>query len=221
MSRSNFELSELEVAGFKGRPVANKFYRQAKASGKLALILPGLGYTCDKPLLYYATEVLLAKGFDVLQLWVDYSRLEFQELTQVEQLKCLTEDSRALLAAGKGANSYDLFVLGGKSFGTLSLTLLLNQDPGLASSTTFWLTPLFYMPPVAQALKRLQGPAFIAGSDADPTFDMQVLSQIMETPHKSSLVVKGGDHSLEIPGKPLQSLHELSRLVESFSNFLS
>lgn len=221
MSRSHLELSELEVAGFKGRGVPNKFIRQPNPSGKLALILPGMGYTCDRPLLYFTSEVLLAKGFDVLQLWANYSTLEFQELTQTEQSQCLAEDSRALLAAGRGANSYDIFVLGGKSIGTLSLTLLLNQEPGLSSATTFWLTPLFYLPPVVRVLKELQGPAFIAGSDADATFDLDVLSQIMETPHKSSLVVIGGDHSLEIPGNPLQSLQELSRLTESFSTFLS
>lgn len=221
MSRSSFELSELDVSGFNQRQVTNKYYRQPKSTGKLSLILPGLGYTCDKPLLYFTTEVLLAKGFDVLQLWADYSTLEFQELTQIEQSRCLAEDSRALLAAGRGANSYDLLVLGGKSIGTLSLSLLLNQEPGLSSATTFWLTPLFYLPLVSQEVKDLQGPAFIAGSNADPTFDIDLLSQIMETPNKSSLVVKGADHSLEIPGDPIKTLQELSRLTENFINFLS
>jgi hypothetical protein len=221
MSRSSFELSELDVPGFNQRQVTNKYYRQPKFTGKLSLILPGLGYTCDKPLLYFTTEVLLAKGFDVLQLWADYTTLEFQELTQIEQSRCLAEDSRALLAAGRGANSYNHLVLGGKSIGTLSLSLLLNQEPGLSSATTFWLTPLFYLPLVAHTVKDLQGPAFIAGSDADPTFDTDLLSQIMETPHKFSLVVKGADHSLEIPGDTIKSLQELSRLTENFINFLS
>ena len=47
------------------------------------------------------------------------------------------------------------------------------------------------------------------------------MAQILETPLKSSLVVNGADHSLEVPGNPMQSLQELSRLTESLSSFLS
>jgi predicted alpha/beta-hydrolase family hydrolase len=211
----------LEVSGFNQRKVPNKFLRQPKSPGKLALIHPGLRYNCDKPLLYFTTEALLQKGFDVIQLWADYTTPEFQDLNQTEQTSCMFEDSSALLSAGKQARSYDLLLLGGKSIGTLTMTLLLNQDQKMLSATTLWLTPLLYMPPVVQVIKQLQGPAFIAGSDADPTFDMEVVSEIIETPNISTLVVNGGDHSLEIPGDMHRSLQELSRITNSLSSFLS
>lgn len=221
MSRHNLDKSVLEVSGFNQRKVPNKFLRQPKSPGKLALIHPGLRYTCDKPLLYYTTEALLEKGFDVIQLWADYTTPDFQELTQAEQSRCMFEDSSALLSAGKQARSYDLLLLGGKSIGTLTMTLLLNQDQKMLSATTLWLTPLLYMPPVVKVIKQLQGPAFIAGSDADPTFDMEVVSEIIEIPNISTLVVNGGDHSLEIPGDVHRSLQELSRITNSLSSFLS
>ena len=221
MSRSNLDISALDVSGFDQRPVPNKFFRQPKPSGKLGLILPGLRYTCDMPLLYFTTEVLFEKGFDVLQLWADYTTADFQELSQAEQSRCLLEDSSALLNVGVQTSSYENLIIGGKSIGTLSMTLLLNHDQDLLSRTTIWLTPLLYMQPVAQVLQELRGPAFIAGSDADPTFDMEVLSQILETPHISTMVVKGGDHSLEIPGDAHRSLQELSNVAKNISIFLS
>jgi hypothetical protein len=220
MSKNNTNISALDVSGYNQRPVANKFFQQPKSSGKLALILPGLRYTCDKPLLYYTTEVLLNRGFDVLQLWADYATPDFQDLTQAEQSRALFEDSSALLRAGNNAGSYELLLLAGKSIGTLTMTLLLTQDQGLLSTTTIWLTPLLYLPPVSQVIKDLQGPAFIAGSDADPTFDLEVLSQVMDSPHISSLVVKDGDHSLEVSGDPHRSLQELTRVTNSLSSFL-
>lgn len=221
MSRNNVDKSVLEVFGFNQRKVSNIFFQQPKSSGKLALIHPGLRYNCDKPLLYFTTEALLQKGFDVIQLWADYTTPEFHDLTQAEQSRCLFEDSSALLSAGKQTRSYDLLLLGGKSIGTLTMTLLLNQDQKMLSATTLWLTPLLYMPPLVQVIKELQGPAFIAGSDADPTFDMEVASEITETPNISTLVVNGGDHSLEIAGDVHRSLQELSRITNSFSSFLS
>ena len=220
MSRNNVDKSVLEVSGFNQRKVPNIFFQQPKSSGKLALIHPGLRYNCDKPLLYYTTEALLQKGFDVIQLWADYTTPDFQDLTQAEQSRCLVDDSSALLSAGKQTRSYDLLLLGGKSMGTLTMTLLLNQDKKMLSATTLWLTPLLYMPPVVQVIKELQGPAFIVGSDADPTFDMEVVSEITETPNISTLVVNGGDHSLEIPGDVHRSLQELSRITNSLSSFL-
>ena len=32
---------------------------------KLAVLFPGIGYTCDKPLLYYAEKLALAYGYEV------------------------------------------------------------------------------------------------------------------------------------------------------------
>jgi predicted alpha/beta-hydrolase family hydrolase len=220
MSRNNVDKSVLEVSGFNQRKVPNIFFQQPKSLGKLAVIHPGLRYNCEKPLLYFTTEALLQKGFDVIQLWADYTTPEFQDLNQTEQTRCLVDDSSALLSAGKQTRSYDLLLLGGKSMGTLTMTLLLNQDKKMLSATTLWLTPLLYMPPVVQVIKELQGPAFIAGSDADPTFDMEVVSEITETPNISTLVVNGGDHSLEIPGDVHRSLQELSRITNSLSSFL-
>ncbi len=39
---------------------------------KLAIILPGTGYTKDKPLLHYASKIAVKKGYDVIS--VDYDR---------------------------------------------------------------------------------------------------------------------------------------------------
>ena len=42
-----------------------------KEKNRLAVIIPGIGYHKDKPLLYYATKLVKAKGYKVI--CIDYS----------------------------------------------------------------------------------------------------------------------------------------------------
>ena len=37
-----------------------------KAKKKLACFFPGIGYTCDKPLLYYSRSLLQKMGWEVV-----------------------------------------------------------------------------------------------------------------------------------------------------------
>lgn len=32
---------------------------------KIAVLFPGIGYTCDKPLLYYSAKLAAEKGYEV------------------------------------------------------------------------------------------------------------------------------------------------------------
>lgn len=39
---------------------------------KLVVLFPGRNYSCDKPLLYYAGKVFMARGYDVVRLGYNY-----------------------------------------------------------------------------------------------------------------------------------------------------
>ena len=43
---------------------------------KLAVLFPGIGYHCDKPLLYYSKKCLSAYGYEIIDKWVDYCMIE-------------------------------------------------------------------------------------------------------------------------------------------------
>ncbi|MCQ2506160.1 MAG: hypothetical protein MJ113_03185 [Lachnospiraceae bacterium] len=40
---------------------------------KLAVLFPGIGYSVDRPLLYYSKKVLKAKGYEIIE--VNYGNL--------------------------------------------------------------------------------------------------------------------------------------------------
>ena len=221
MSRDNFIISSLDVIGSNDRLVQNEFIQQKESSGKLALVFPGLRYSSDKPLLYYTTEILLARGYDAIQLWADYRLPEFQNLSQAEKSIQLIEDGKALLHSGLQARDYSNLVMVGKSLGTLTMAFILTEDVKLPTLMTVWFTPLIHLPPVSQVVLDLPGPAFVAGSDADPTFESGTVSQILSISHITTQVIEGADHSLEIPGEPLRSTQILASLMANLTDFLN
>lgn len=35
---------------------------------KLAIVFPGIGYHCDKPLLYYSKKIAVSNGFEIKEV---------------------------------------------------------------------------------------------------------------------------------------------------------
>ncbi len=221
MSREKYKTESLEIPGNLGHSVKNEYHQQTGASDNLALIYPGLRYSCDKPLLYYTTNLLLERGYDVLQLRANYRTPQFQDLSQADRTIQLIEDGKALLNAGRQAKSYSNLLLTGKSLGTLTMAFIFNEDRNLLNAKTIWLTPLLHLPPVSQISLELTGPAFVVGSDADPTFESEPVTKIQSMSNTTTQIIKHANHSLEIPGEPLRSLQILTQVMENLNSFLS
>ena len=67
-----YSIETLDVQGFDAL-VPNNYW--SKGSDTLLIMLPGLGYTNDMPLLFYLHEIAINRGFDVLQVNYDYRRV--------------------------------------------------------------------------------------------------------------------------------------------------
>lgn len=87
------------VKGYGGRAVPNRFLRRRHAIDRLALLLPGFGDTLDMPRFsyaYYAENLLLERGWDVLRVEVAYGqRPDFRTLPEAEQARWLLADATA------------------------------------------------------------------------------------------------------------------------------
>ncbi len=212
--------STLPIRASNGLPLANRFFRRSHPTNRLALVLPGINYTADMPLMYYTTQVLQFHGADVLQLRPDYQAPAFQNTPVEGRLSWMANDMRAGLAAGLAAGSYQQVILAGKSIGTLSMALLLAQSSGLDPSVTVWLTPLLHDPLVVKAALAHGGPSFFMASSGDKTFDPQAMQSIQDHTRAQAWIAEGADHSLEIPGDPLQSLSLLLAGMQALSAFL-
>ena len=86
---------------------------------KLCVLFPGIGYTCDKPLLYYSAKLARARGYEVIAL--KYSGFPEGAKGNDEKLRlaaahALTQSEQQL--ADVDFSGFGRIVFAGKSIGT-------------------------------------------------------------------------------------------------------
>ena len=209
----------LPIFGYNSTAVPNRFFQQPRTARDLAVVLPGLNYTCDMPLLYYPARLLVEHGADVLQVHADYTLPAFQSKERVEQVAWLGQDAQGAVQAGMKQRLYERLILIGKSIGTLSLAYLVTQG-SYATATTIWLTPLLRQPWLVQAASQCRGPALFVAGGGDSTYDPASLKAIQQATGARSFILEGANHSLEIPGELQRSVAWMSEYLQEIDRFL-
>lgn len=216
-----YQFKSLDIAGYRGEQVPNTFLRQDGEAQHIAILFPGMGYTCHMPLLYYPTELLLGKGADVLQVEYTYRRRDdFQSASDEEQTRWFVADVTAALRAALAQRAYTQVTLIGKSLGTLALGHLLSTEEMLREARGVWLTPLLRNERLRAQIKKWAGRSLFVIGTADAHYDANLLSEVEAATGGESLVVDGADHSVEIEGDILASLRALERVVRAVDEFV-
>lgn len=211
----------LEIIGHRGERVPNRFVAGGE-SERLAILLPGYGYTCDMPLFYYAENLLTDRAFDVLRVEYAYSqRDDFGDVREAETRAWLRADAVAAGRAGLAAGDYREVVLVGKSLGTLAIGECLDDFAN--SGPTFrvvWLTPLLFDPGLSRQVARWAPPSLFVVGDDEPAHQPGQLAAAAEITAGRVIVVDRADHGLDVPGDPVASAGELARIVRGMAEFL-
>jgi hypothetical protein len=149
--------------------------------GRVALVLPGAGYTAQAPLLYWPIRALAQAGCDVWTIdWHadidDAARRDmrgFVEAALARAEKALPAAPRAIIA---------------KSLGTFALPYFAGQDVNAV-----WLTPILTDPEVAAALALASGRHLAIGGSADPAWRPDLVGSTSA----QLVTVDDADHGLE------------------------
>lgn len=168
------------------------------------VVLPGRQYTPDGPLLFFAAQVALARGWDVRQVWWDppergASTIDVEIAWVAGQLEAAIEGhvGRVLVVA--------------KSLGTLAAARAAAHGYDAA-----WLTPLLTEPEAAGPLSTYPASQFtLIGAD-DPFLDRTVLDAL-----PGVAVTVAGDHVLQVPGDPAASVASHEQFVRAFDSWLA
>ncbi|MGW3102766.1 alpha/beta hydrolase [Streptomyces sp. NPDC001100] len=190
-------------------PVPGPFVVPTRYDGapdRVAVVVPGVGYTPAMPLLHFARAVLLQHGWTVQELWWripdDFSRFGVEErIAWVE-----AEVARAVDAE---AGACRLVV--GKSLGSLGCGVVAERDIAAA-----WLTPVLTVDQVVRGLRRAQAPTLLVGGDADKLWDSRVAGSVGH----EVLEIPGADHSLELAGDARGSVDVLGEVVSRLDLFV-
>jgi hypothetical protein len=169
---------------------------------RVAVVLPGARYLPFAPLLWFAREVAVARGWSVLEVWDEY--LDRSE----DPWRWVEERAEAALTR---AGSVEI-VLVAKSLTSRAVTVAGERGlPGI------WLTPLLHEPAIARGFEQLQAPALLVGGTADESWDGGLARR---TGH-DVLELDGADHGLQLPDDPLASVEALRRVVERMDAFVA
>lgn len=217
-----FTRETLEISGYRGEPVPNTFTRQAGDTSHLAIVLPGRGYTAQMPLLYYATDMLTNIGADILLVEYAYTKKPgFNELPDDEKQRWFLEDVTAAYRAAIVQRNYGRITIIGKSLGTLAMGYLLTTIPELGGAEAVWITPLLHNETLCEQIERWAGHSLFAVGTADPEHDHARFHQLQRVTRGEAVVVRGADHSLEIPGNTLASLKAVESVIHGLNTFLT
>jgi hypothetical protein len=166
---------------------------------RCVVLLPGVRYFSQAPLLWFAREAAQAGGWSVVE--VDERAPSDQE--PFEWMRC---QARRALDAGDA----ELTVVVGKSLGSAAAPLV--------SGAAVWLTPLLGRPEVVEALASASAPALLVGSPDDPTWSD---GNVPDNPALDVLELEGLDHSLQVEGDPLASIDVLRTVTDRISAFFA
>lgn len=160
-------------------------------SKKLAVIFPGIGYHKDKPLLYYASKLAMAHGYDLF--FLEYSDLPqgiMNDSAKKREAFALAYAQVEKRMSSVNLSDYNHVIFIGKSIGTiLAAKYAANQH--FNNSKQLWYTPLeeTFSFGIANAL------AFIG--DADPWSDVDDVKSIAAEQGIDLLSYPDCNHSLE------------------------
>ena len=160
---------------------------------KTALIFPGVGYTKDRPLLYYAGKLAAGSGYELKFMdfsGIDWSKdkLKDRDFLMRTLKKCLRMTEEALANAGDLSDSKVVFI--SKSIGTVVAAAYAKEKSLDVRQICF--SPLEmigdYVPD--------EGAVLFCG-DADPYADYGSVEKIAKEKKLEMHRISGGNHSLE------------------------
>ncbi|MFJ8520096.1 hypothetical protein [Lysinibacillus xylanilyticus] len=183
-------------------------------SNKVCFMFSGTGYTYEKPLLYYSTELMLELGYDVVQVCYSFNPKQFEQ--EPEAISAIVYNAaNSIVEYVLSTKSYTEAVYIGKSLGTLPITDFYMQQSSPIPSRYVLLTPLLGLEHVMKNL--LEKQAFLTIGTADPHYSKESLEQLSS--HELA-IVENADHSLEITNHTVESVIICQSLLTKLKTYL-
>jgi hypothetical protein len=178
------------------------------ASDKLMVMLPGQGYSCNHPVLYYVRRMAIKLGFDVLSVEYGFqaAHLELDAQATAALHDDVWQAVKPVLEQG-----YRQVCVVGKSLGT-------PLAAGLATALKVEDISLILLTPIGGAFQGLDTIRTLAvmGTD-DPLYSPEVVASV---PNVEWQVFDGLNHSLEVKGDWKASIAALDRVISACEAFV-
>lgn len=179
---------------------------------KLAVLFPGIGYTCDKPLLYYSGKLAAVRGYEIKQ--VPYGNFPPDVKGSAEKMEkafySALAQAEAILKDTDFADREVLFI--SKSIGTAVAAAYAKEHGLQVRSISFT--------PVEQTFLFARGDGIMFHGTADPwAKDTDRIREGCEKIGQPLYLVEGANHSLET-GDTETDIRNLQKIIKQVGEYM-
>lgn len=180
---------------------------------KIAVLFPGIGYTCDKPLLYYAGKIAVSKGYELVK--VEYSNfpsgIKGNKEKMEKAFQCGLEQAEDILKDICWEEYEDILFVS-KSIGTVISSAFARKHQLPVKNILF--TPL------QQTFLFADENGIVFHGTADPWADTKDITEGCKKLNLPLILTEQGNHSLET-GDVLKDLQNLEKTMRVLFNSLT
>ncbi len=181
---------------------------------KLAVFFPGIGYTIDKPLLYFSRRLAADAGFEVLLLpFSGFPKKVRGDHSMIDKCCRIALAQSKELLAGTDFSLYDHILFVAKSIGTVVSAQIAAQSPAPERTHTVLYTPL------EQTFGFKLGDAVCFTGSADPWVKEGIIPELCLKGNISCHVIPGANHSLETQNVK-EDIKNLNRIMSKTKEFI-
>jgi hypothetical protein len=179
---------------------------------RVAFLIPGHGYSAERPLLHFAAAVFAKHGWTTQNVWWSERPPARDGDDLVTWFRRLREFTLRQITPILDAEPAPKIALVGKSLGTFAASPAADRGlPGI------WLTPVLRDSGLPADLHRATAPFLLVGSAADRSWDGSV-ARGMNGPLYET---EDADHGLEIAGDPVRSAEILREVTSAMDDFVA
>ncbi len=179
-------------------------------SKKIAVIFPGMGYHCDKPLLYYSKKIAAKNEYEVIELNYDFE----YEVHKSDKEKVFEDAySKAVeILSEVDFSAYSRIVFIGKSIGTV-VAAKYNIDYDVVAE-------LIIFTPVPETFAFIQNAdCIIFHGSNDPMCDTDIVVDYCEENCLTYGVIPKANHSLET-GNVIEDIETVKNVMSTVEKIL-
>lgn len=189
---------------------------------KIAVLFPGIGYTCDKPLLYYSAKLAAEKGFEVVRVpYGNFPPNVKGDAAKMYQCFVSAREQSEDILKDVAWSDYDEIVFFSKSVGTV-VALSYASEHGINVRQVLY-TPLvetFRFPVGAEGATDADKSRVIAfHGTGDPWAATEEIVRICEEKGVPLYLTKDANHSLEC-GKAMKDIKTIKKVMRTVKKFL-
>lgn len=174
---------------------------------KLAVFFPGIGYHCDKPLLYYSEKIAKQYQYETIKISYDGLSKDMEEafadaFSQTEA--CLAEVVWP---------QYDDILFVSKSIGTAVAS-------AYAARYQIGCRHIYYTP-LERTFAFAPGEGIVFHGTQDPWVQTKIIESKCRENNLPLQIIEEANHSLEIPGDTRQNLRILTAVMEETESYIA